>query len=397
MTIPANNDPLREDNIAFGEWYELPRSLDENIEAPITGDDPMPTHAGTEAVKEQKKELPSLKIGDAVIVIALNPLGNGAIKPGDIGILMRRSPLDTLELAIGEYENWICPRDIVEKVSLSKEEREAIIRTAEVKHLADEYLSFQNYTDGAIGIETDKIRTRIAELEAVLGEMREDEFFICTAMTSRQHQRREVNTITNTRNFVEKLLQYYYSSITISYPNIIAITKPVIIKYKPQSSKVTTDINIGVFQVTIRGRKLLIVNTNRAINGIHHPHIQDSHFPCLGDYANSIQNAIGGFDYLIALDNVSSYLHSYDKNSCYQKIQYWLPKELKDNTCPHCEHSYDECECERCDYCRQLIDNCECITCPDTDNVIDDTRGYASECESCNYRGRNGEHLGCTY
>jgi hypothetical protein len=198
---------------------------------------------------------------------------------------------------------------------------------------------------------------------------------------------------------LRKLVPGHYQSVDFEDNHIKATTHKVVINHFGE------DYEIGVLQIDLdlsRGEVKLHNQTN-AVNGYHHPHVNEGGDICLGNILSGLQQLLGEFEIYGALELMHRFVHEYNETDSYQKIQYWNDPDYceddneyencreggsygrtcldcGDTYCPYYELAYEQCseepdftKCIRCDNRCQggidLLKDCHeenplaCMTC----------------------------------
>ncbi len=168
-----------------------------------------------------------------------------------------------------------------------------------------------------------------------------------------------------------KLVPNLYRSITVTTGELIAETHEVRITYLSQTYE------IGEFEVriTLATGNLTIANKTRQIDGSDHPHIQDES-ACLGNIGKGVIRMISEFELFGALQMIHTFLHSYNPDSAFLKIEHWDPEYEEEGNryeaCREDNSGYNCVECGNCDcpfyeeafeVCRERSNLDDCINC----------------------------------
>jgi len=135
--------------------------------------------------------------------------------------------------------------------------------------------------------------------------------------------------------------------------------------------------------------QMRISNLTNQVNGYAHPHISDGGEVCLGNISSGLTKLLGEFEIYAALELLHKFIHEYNVEDAYQKIQYW-------NDPDYCENESDEYE--RCreggSYGRTCI-NCGDNQCPYYQGALEECQEDAdlNKCVTCQDRCQAGEDL----
>jgi hypothetical protein len=181
---------------------------------------------------------------------------------------------------------------------------------------------------------------------------------------------------------IHKLVPNLYDRITLEEEYLCAYVHDLSINYDG------TEYYLGDFQVKIKldTGGLEILNQSKKIDGYDHPHINDG-VPCLGNVGPGIIRMLAEFELFGALQMIHKYLHSYNPDSVYKKIEFWDPDYIDEE-----ENRYDGC--------RDNNSGFNCVECGDGDcpyyeesfEVCSDNASY-DECRECDYLCRFGRRI----
>ncbi len=172
---------------------------------------------------------------------------------------------------------------------------------------------------------------------------------------------------------IMKLIPNLYKLIELDGEDLYAHTHYVEITHKRQTYE------IGEFEVRINlstGNLKISNLTKRLDDTYDHPHIIDGS-SCLGNIGKGIIKMLAEFELFGVLQLVHSFLHSYNPNSPYKKIEFWDPdyedeEEDRYETCHEGSYGYTCVECgdRECPFYDQAYDDCfenseldDCINC----------------------------------
>ena len=181
--------------------------------------------------------------------------------------------------------------------------------------------------------------------------------------------------------YLHRLTDSLYKSIRVDGEKLIATTSDVSINYDGSS------FDIGEFEVKINlpTGDLDIQNLTHAIDSYQHPHISDGK-PCLGNIGSGVIRMLAEFELFGALQIIHKFLHSYNSDSPYLKIEHWDPDYVDDN-----QRNYESC---RDDNSRYACVECggEDGNCPFYDEAYESCLENSSldECTNCEYQCHSG-------
>ena len=241
----------------------------------------------------------------------------------------------------------------------------------------------------------------ILELIRKNAELRES----VEAIKATGHQRRRENAL---RAFGEmmRLTPQAYRTITFDETCLTAETNPIEIDHDDFRYDLGRfRIEIGFTNDTLEIRNL---EPSRIIDGYHHPHVNNSGNPCLGNISLSLSKLLAGKQYVPALILVSQFLCSYNDENPYLRIEKWDPDwEGDDDDYEACYENASTQECidcgrdgcpwwdDRYDRCREFaeLDRClDCKACGEWEYQVESCREDRKPCE-CVTCGANG----CTW
>jgi hypothetical protein len=126
--------------------------------------------------------------------------------------------------------------------------------------------------------------------------------------------------------YLQRLTDNLYQSIRVDGEKLIAKTYEVSINYDGSSYE------IGEFEIKIDlpTGDLDIKNLTHEVDGYEHPHISGGK-PCLGNIGNGVIRMLAEFELFGALQIIHRFLHSYNPDSPYHKIEHWNPDFEDDN------------------------------------------------------------------
>jgi len=201
---------------------------------------------------------------------------------------------------------------------------------------------------------------------------------------------------------VKKLVPGLYQSIQFDERCIRAKTHQVDINVDGE------EFNIGILLIELDLSKgqAKINNLTNTVNGYPHPHVNDNSEVCLGNISAGLRQMLGEYEIYGALELLHKFIHEYNEDDAYQKIQFW-------NDPDYCEESdeYERCreggsygwDCVNCgdsdcpyydnaeEDCYEGVENpitcmmCSCTSCCYYKNVEDACReSNADKCSNCN-------------
>jgi hypothetical protein len=180
---------------------------------------------------------------------------------------------------------------------------------------------------------------------------------------------------------LQHLIPNYYEGFRVDDGKLIAKTHEVSITFEGCS------YDIGVFEVriTLATGDLEIANLTHEVEGYQHPHISDGS-PCLGNIGNGVIRMLAEFELFGALQMIHSFLHSYNEDSPYCKIEHWDPN-YEDEESSHYENCHEDNYGYTCVECGG-----ENGACPFYDEAFEVCLENAKleDCTSCDYQCRLG-------
>ncbi len=208
--------------------------------------------------------------------------------------------------------------------------------------------------------------------------------------------RKRENAIREFRELL-KLQPSPFRSITFDDISLTAETGPIEIVHEDYV------YDLGRFEIeiafTTNSLEIRNLEPDRIVDGYHHPHVNSSGQPCLGNISLSLTKLLAAKDYVPALILIHQYLGSYNADDAYLKIEKWDPEWREDD-----DEEYEDCfrnaatldcvECDRdaCPYwddrytrCAEFAQLYTCVRCRDCDewNVQVEMCRDASSPQSC--------------
>ena len=180
---------------------------------------------------------------------------------------------------------------------------------------------------------------------------------------------------------LQHLIPNYYEGFRIDDGKLIAKTHEVSISYDGCS------YDIGVFEVkiTLATGDLEIANLTHEVDGYEHPHISGGR-PCLGNIGKGVIRMLAEFELFGALQMIHSFLHSYNEDSPYHKIEHWSPdyEDEEDSHFSNCREDNSGYACVEC--------GGEGGECPFYDEAFEVCveRSSLEDCTNCEYQCRLG-------
>jgi hypothetical protein len=177
------------------------------------------------------------------------------------------------------------------------------------------------------------------------------------------------------------LIPNYYASYRIDDGKLIAKTHEVSIPY----DGCTYDIGVFEVKITLATGDLEIANLTHEVDGYEHPHISGGR-PCLGNIGKGVIRMLAEFELFGALQMIHSFLHSYNEDSPYHKIEHWDPgyENEEDSHFQNCRDNNSGYECVEC--------GGEGGECPFYDEAFEVCveRSSLDDCVNCEYQCRLG-------
>ena len=181
--------------------------------------------------------------------------------------------------------------------------------------------------------------------------------------------------------YLHRLTDSLYKSIRVDGEKLIATTADVSINYEGST------YDIGEFEVKIDlpTGDLDIKNLTHEVDGYEHPHISGGK-PCLGNIGNGVIRMLAEFELFGALQIIHKFLHSYNSQSPYHKIEHWDPDYVDDN-----QRNYESCRDNNSGYACVECGG-EDGNCPFYDEAYEVCLENSSidECTNCEYQCHSG-------
>jgi hypothetical protein len=181
--------------------------------------------------------------------------------------------------------------------------------------------------------------------------------------------------------YLQRLTENLYESIRVDGVKVIAKTSDVSINFDGS----TYDIGEFEIKIDLPTGDLDIKNLTHEVDGYDHPHISDGK-PCLGNIGNGVIRMLAEFELFGALQIIHKFLHSYNSDSPYLKIERWDPDYEDDN-----RKNYDSCRDDNSGYACVECGG-EDGNCPFYDEAFEVCLEHSSvdECTHCDYQCHMG-------
>ena len=293
------------------------------------------------------------------------------------------------------------------------------------------------------GVEERKrsLKEAISQSDYTLSNLNRQIFELTRTRNIDQHVLNQLNypslplskKIVNEYQHVKKLVPGMYQSINCDDRYLRTKTHQVNIIYDDQEYKIgELTIELDLLDGIVK-----IFNSNNSVNDYPHPHVNNSNEVCLGNITSGLRQMLGEYELYGALELLHKFVHQYNEDDAYQKIQYWNDPDYceeddeyvrcresgsygrtcldcGDSYCPYYENALNECienicfeNCvtcrDRCDPGLELLQDCHdenplnCMTCrfhtcmfyKDYDGCHDVNEELCSTCEiaDCKYQG----------
>lgn len=148
------------------------------------------------------------------------------------------------------------------------------------------------------------------------------------------------------------------------------------------------EIGILMIELNLSRGQVRISNLTNQVNGFAHPHVSDGGDVCLGNISSGLTRMLGEFEIFAALELLHKFIHQYNEEDAYQKIQYW-------NDSDYCDESneYERCR-EGGSWGRTCLD-CGDRYCPYYESAVEDCQEDIDfdKCVTCQQRCGPGEDL----
>ena len=175
---------------------------------------------------------------------------------------------------------------------------------------------------------------------------------------------------------IRKLAPGLYQSIQFKDRYVYAKTHQVDIWYYDEKY----EIGVLLIELDLSRGQVIMRNLTNPVNNYPHPHVSDNGEICLGNVSAGLTRLLGEFEIYGALELLHKFIHEYNEDDAYQKIQFWKDPDYceEDNEYERCREggSYGrtclDCGDESCPYfegaleeCQENMDLARCVTCSD--------------------------------
>lgn len=142
---------------------------------------------------------------------------------------------------------------------------------------------------------------------------------------------------------LRNLIPNLYRKIFVDGDNLVALTQKVEIIHDGK------EYEIGEFEVriTLHSGDLDIRNLTGMTKECDHPHIREGK-PCLGNIGPGVIMMIAEFELFGSLQMLHSFLHSYNEDSPYVKIEHWDPDYVEEDRYETCHQDHRGFDCIEC-------------------------------------------------
>ena len=175
---------------------------------------------------------------------------------------------------------------------------------------------------------------------------------------------------------LKKLIPGLYCSIRFEDHRLWAKTHQVDIWWGDEKY----EIGVLMIELELSRGQVIMRNLTNPVNNYPHPHVNDNGEICLGNVSAGLTKLLGEFEIYGALELLHKFIHEYNEDDPYQKIQFWKDPDYCDesNEYERCREggSYGQtclqCSDEGCPYfdgaleeCQENMDLGKCVMCSD--------------------------------
>jgi len=181
---------------------------------------------------------------------------------------------------------------------------------------------------------------------------------------------------------IKRLVPGLYRSIRFEDHRVWAKTHQVDIWYADEKY----EIGVLLIELDLSKGEMRIRNLTNPVNNYPHPHVNDNGEICLGNVSAGLTRLLGEFEIYGALELLHKFIHEYNEDDAYQKIQYWNDPDYCDygRTCINCGDNYCPYYEGALEECQEDADLNKCVTCSDRCQTGED---LLRECHSENPLG----------
>ena len=175
---------------------------------------------------------------------------------------------------------------------------------------------------------------------------------------------------------MKKLVPGLYRSIRFEDHHVWAKTHQVDIWHDDEKY----EIGVLLIELDLSRGQVRISNLTNPVNNYPHPHVNENGEICLGNVSAGLTRLLGEFEIYGALELLHKFIHEYNEEDPYQKIQYWNDPDYCDesNEYERCRESGSygqtclQCGDGGCPYfegaleeCQENMDLTKCVMCGD--------------------------------
>ncbi len=183
---------------------------------------------------------------------------------------------------------------------------------------------------------------------------------------------------------IKKLLPGLYQSIRFDDRHVWAKTHQVDIWYADEKY----EIGVLLIELELSRGKVILSNLTNPVNNYPHPHVNDNGEICLGNVSAGLTKLLGEFEIYGALELLHKFIHEYNEDDPYQKIQYW-------NDPDYCDESNEYERCRESGSYGQTCLQCSDGGCPYFDGALEECQENMdlTKCVMCSDRCEPGDEL----
>ena len=327
-------------------------------------------------------------IGDVVKIVGFSFGRPEGVELNTIGKITNVSA-DHVDLDIGGHNLIMGFNDVV-KVGDAD-----IVNKEKVFKLCEAYNALKTTVNRRIEVDLSNLHNKYQEAMEVIQVTAHDIDVLLKYKTSKRAQWSNNNFIDEARQKLDVLLTYHYNEIYFDDIKLVAVTKPITIKFRDNDLQANYTIPMGIFTVCINPITAKITfSGERKIGPYIHPHILDE-TACFGTYR--VVDMLGKCNYVELLNAIAEFLPSCYQQGWYKDVRIWLPDA--DKRCHSCWDLSKDCTCDDrkvnedvCTHCRDSADDCQCTYCPHSGEFIATDGGFDNYChnECSSYDGEEG-------
>ncbi len=148
------------------------------------------------------------------------------------------------------------------------------------------------------------------------------------------------------------------------------------------------EIGVLLIELDLSRGQVIMRNLTNPVNNYPHPHVSDSGEICLGNVTAGLTKLLGEFEIYGALELLYKFVHEYNEDDAYQKIQFWNDPDYCDES-----NEYERCR-ESGNYGRTCLE-CGDGGCPYFDGALEECQENMdlTKCVMCSERCEPGDEL----